>query len=165
MATHEHMPISELLTKYPRRRCAILPALHAAQAKHRHLSDEAIAEVAEQLELTTTEVTAVASFYHMLHLEPVGQYVIDVCTSMPCGLLGGEELVEHLQGKLGIELGETTPDGKFTLRECECLGACDGGPVVHINDREHRDLTPERLDAILKELGHSGGEGTGEANG
>jgi len=164
MATHGHEPIEELLAKYPRKRCAILPALHAAQAERGHLSDEAIAEVAEQLELTTTEVAAVASFYHMLHLEPVGEYVIDVCTSMPCALLGGEELADHLKGKLGIDLGQTTPDGKFTLRETECLGACDGGPVVHINDREYRNLTPERLDAILAELGHGDGEGTDEAN-
>ena len=159
MAAQEHKPTDELLARYPRKRCAILPALHAAQVKHGYLSDEAIAEVAEQLDLGTTEVRAVASFYHMLHLEPVGEYVIDVCTSMPCGLLGGEELVDHLKGRLGIELGATTPDGKFTLREVECLGACDGGPVVHINHEEHRNLTPERLDAILAELGHDGGEG------
>jgi NADH-quinone oxidoreductase subunit E len=159
MTTQEHTPIEELLPKYPRKRCAILPALHAAQAKHGYLSEEAIAEVAQQLDLSTTEVTAVASFYHMLHLEPVGEYVIDVCTSMPCALLGGEELVDHLKGTLRIELGETTPDGKFTLRETECLGACDGGPVVHINDREYRNLTPERLDEILAELGFNGGEG------
>ncbi len=159
MAAEEHEPISELLTRYPRKRCAILPALRAAQEKRGRLDDEAIAKVAEQLDLTTTEVTAVASFYHMFHLEPVGQYVIHVCTSMPCGLLGGEQLVDYLKGKLGIHVGETTPDGKFTLREVECLGACDGGPVMHINDREHRNVTPERIDAILTELGYDGGEG------
>ena len=152
MATTEHEPIEKLLAKYPRKRCAILPALHAAQAKHGYLSEAAVAEVAQQLEVTTTEVAGVASFYHMLHLEPVGKYVIDVCTSMPCGLLGGEALVDHLRGKLGIEVGETTSDGLFTLREVECLGACDGGPVMHVNEREYRNLTPERLDEILAEL-------------
>ena len=158
MATTEHRPISELLTRYPRKRCAILPALHGAQAKHGHLSEEAIAEVAEGLDMTATEVIAVASFYHMLHLEAVGEYVIDVCTSMPCGLLGGEDVVEHLKGRLGIDLHETTPDGKFTLRETECLGACDGGPVVHINEREYRNVTLRQLDEILAELERGGGE-------
>lgn len=146
--------VEELTRRYPRRRSAVLPLLKRAQERYGYLADEAIAEVADKLGLTTTEVREVASFYHMLHLKPVGQHIIEFCTNISCLLCGGEELFEYAQEKLGISEGETTKDGRFTLFEAECLGYCDQAPMMQIDGVVYGHLTKEKIDQILCSLGY-----------
>lgn len=137
---------------YPDRRSAIMPALYAVQESEGHISEDAMAEVAKLLEIPASDVGGVASFYSMYFRKPVGRYVLDVCKTLSCSLLGAEHLVEHLSKKLGIKVGETTPDGMFTLRTVECLGDCGNAPVMMVGDTYYENLTPEKLDSLLDEL-------------
>ena len=138
--------------RYPHPQSALMPALDIVQREFGWLPSEALAEVGELLGLTPAEVLSVASFYTLYHRRPVGKYLIQVCTNISCSLLGAEHLLEHLQRKLGIGPGETTPDGRFTLVEVECLGSCGTAPVMQINDRYYEGLTVDKVDAILAEL-------------
>lgn len=145
--------ITQLKGRYPQPRSALLPALHLAQREHDGwLSDELMAEVAEVMDLPPTEVRSVASFYTMFNRRPVGEYLVQVCTNLSCSLLGAEHIAEHLKRRLGIKVGETTPDGLFTLLEVECLGSCGTAPMMQINDTYYENLTVERVDEILAEL-------------
>jgi NADH-quinone oxidoreductase E subunit len=150
--------ITQLKARYPYARSALLPALHLAQREHDGwLSDELMAEVAEVMDLPPTEVRSVVSFYTMFNRRPVGKHLVQVCTNLSCSLLGAEHIVEHLKHKLGTEVGETTPDGLFTLLEVECLGSCGTAPMMQINDTYYESLTVERVDEILTKLAE--GEG------
>jgi len=150
--------ITQLKARYPYARSALLPALHLAQREHDGwLSDELMAEVAEVMGLPPTEVRSVVSFYTMFNRQPVGKHLVQVCTNLSCSLLGAEHIVEHLKHKLGTEVGETTPDGLFTLLEVECLGSCGTAPMMQINDTYYEGLTVERVDEILAKLAE--GEG------
>jgi NADH-quinone oxidoreductase subunit E len=145
--------IARLEERYPQAKSALLPALHLAQREHGGwLSDEVMAEVAQVMGLPPAEVRSVTSFYTMFNRQPVGKYLVQVCTNISCSLLGAEHIVEHLKRKLGIEVGETTPGGLFTLLEVECLGSCGTAPMMQVNDAYHENLTVERVDAILAEL-------------
>ncbi len=144
--------IQSLMQKYPRKRSALIPALHLVQKEEGYLSKETIREVAQMFDLAPNEVNEVVSFYTMLYKKPVGKYVIQVCTNISCLLCNAEEIMEHLTRKLGIRPGETTPDKKYTLVEVECLGSCGTSPVIQINDQYHEELTPEKLDKILDSL-------------
>lgn len=147
--------IDRELTKYPadQRRAAVMSALRIAQDENGWLSKETIAEVAAYLGIPDIAALEVATFYNMYDLEPVGKYKITVCTNISCMLRDAYGIVEHLEHKLGIHCGETTADGKFTLREGECMGACGGAPLLHINNKDMREfLTNEKLDALLEEL-------------
>jgi NADH-quinone oxidoreductase subunit E len=116
------------------------------------LPDRAFDEVAAVMELPPTLVASVATFYTMLYRRPVGRHVIQVCTNVACSLLGAEHLVEYLSRKLGVRPGETTPDGRITLLEVECLGSCGTAPVLQLGDRVHEGLTEEAIDQILAGL-------------
>jgi NADH-quinone oxidoreductase subunit E len=144
--------IDALIQKYPRKRSALIPSLQLAQGEARYLSPDVIREIAGIFELTPNEVFEVASFYTMLYKKPVGTYVVQVCTNISCLLRDSDSIMAHLQQRLGIKPGETTPDGKFTLMEVECLASCGTAPVVQINDEYHEDLTPATLDLILDSL-------------
>jgi NADH-quinone oxidoreductase subunit E len=145
--------IAQLEDRYPQAKSALLPVLHLAQREHGGwLSDEVMAEVAQLMGLPPAEVRSVASFYTMFNRKPVGKYLVQVCTNIACSLLGAEHVVEHLKRKLGIEVGETTPDGLFTLLEVECLGSCGTAPMMQVNDTYYENLTVERVDEILAEL-------------
>ncbi len=144
--------IKAVREKYPDPRSALLPALDIAQREHGWLSAEVMGDVADLMGLAPVEVGSVASFYTMFHRRPVGRYHIQVCTNVSCSLLGAEHLVEHLKHKLGIKVGETTPDKLFTLTTVECLGSCGTAPVMQINDTYYENLTAERIDEILAEL-------------
>lgn len=144
--------IEALIVRYPRRRSALLPALELAQEEIGYLAPDAIRAVAEIFELTPNEVYEVASFYTMLFKQPVGRYVIQVCTNISCLLCNSEEIVAHLVKRLGIKPGETTPDHKFTLMEVECLASCGTAPVVQINEDYHENLTLQKIDEILDTL-------------
>lgn len=147
--------VKEMLARYPsdQRESAIMPALWLAQKRFEFLPQEAIELVARSLEVSETDVAAVASFYTMYHLEPVGRHVLQVCCTLSCSLMGGEKIVQILERKLGIRVGETTPDGRFTLKKVECLAACGRAPMMQVNERAyHYDLTEDGLDRILDEL-------------
>ena len=143
------------LTKYPadRRQAAVMSALRIAQAEKGWLSNETIAWVADYLGIPAIAAMEVATFYNMYELEPVGRHKITVCTNISCMLRDSDAIVDHLKQRLGIGFNETTPDGKFTLKEGECRGTCGGAPLFHINNtRMCEFLTPDKVDDILKEL-------------
>ena len=142
----------EIVALYPSRRSAMLPLLHLAQEQDGYLTDEAMAEVAELTGTTPAEVRGTASFYDMFHLEPVGRYVVGVCTNIACLLRGGEELLEHASAVLGCAVGGTSADGLFTLEETECLADCNIAPVVQVNHRYVRTTTPEAFDGLIEDL-------------
>lgn len=142
----------ELVSLYPSRRSAMLPLLHLCQEQDGYLTDEAMAEVAELTGTTPAEVRGTASFYDMFHLEPVGRYVVGVCTNIACLLRGGEELLAHASEVLGCAVGATSDDGLFTLEETECLADCNIAPVVQVNHRYVRTTTPEAFDGLVADL-------------
>ncbi len=144
--------IQDLIAKYPQSRSALIPSLRIAQDEIGYLPPSAMQEIAGIFGLSSNEVNEVASFYTMLFKKPVGKYVIQVCTNISCLLRDSEEIMTHLQKRLGIKPGETTSDGRFTLVEVECLASCGTAPVVQINENYHENLTPEKLDSILDSL-------------
>lgn len=142
----------DLVLLYPVKRSAMLPMLHLAQEQDGYLSAEGILEVATRLELSEADVRGTAAFYEMFHLEPVGKYVVGICTNVSCLLAGGEELLEHAEKKLGCAVGRTSSDGLFTLEETECLADCNIAPVVQVNHRFVRTTTPEAFDEMIDEV-------------
>jgi len=144
--------IKQIRGKYPDPRSALLPALYVAQREHGWLSPEVMRDVAEVMELPPTEVASVTSFYTLFNRQPVGENLVQVCTNISCSLLGAEHIVEYLKNKLGIDVGETTLDNKFTLVTVECLGSCGTAPMMQINDTYYENLTEEKIDRILAEL-------------
>jgi NADH-quinone oxidoreductase subunit E len=143
---------AEVLPRYPNKRAATLPVLHAIEAKHNWIPYQAIEEAGAFLGLNPAEVLDTASFYEMFHLQPKGKYLIMVCQSISCELLGNETLMHKLEQKLGIEAGQTTDDGKFTLTHAECLGSCGTAPCALVNEKLHENLTVENLDRIIDSL-------------
>jgi NADH-quinone oxidoreductase subunit E len=145
--------IRKIREEYPDPESALLPALSLAQRDYGGwLPEEAFDEVAEVMDLPATYVASVASFYTMLYRKPVGQHLIQVCTNLSCSLLGAEQLLDYIGNKLGIGVGETTQDGKFTLLEVECLGSCGTAPMMQVDDRYYENLTQDKIDHILAEL-------------
>ena len=142
----------DLVALYPEPRSALIPLCHLAQEQDGWLRPEAIEEIAELCGVTAAEVRGTASFYDMLHIEPVGTYVVSVCTNIACMLGGALELLEHAEGALGVRAGATTPDGVFTLHEAECLADCDRTPCVQVNHRYVGAQTPESFDRLLVDL-------------
>ena len=143
------------LTKYPadQRQAAVMSALRIVQTERGWLSKESITEVAQYLGMPEIAAMEVATFYNMYDLSPVGKYKVTICTNISCMLRGSDEIVNHLQQKLGVGFNEITPDGKFCLKEGECMGCCGGAPLMHVNNTQmHEFLTTEKVDAILEEL-------------
>jgi len=141
-----------LLSRYPDKDAVILPALHLAQKEQGYVSDGAIIHIAELLGTSPARIEGVATFYTMYNRKPVGKYHVQICRNISCSLLGAEHLIGHVSKKLGVQPGETTPDGKFTLTKVECLGSCGTAPVMQVNDDYHENLNEERIDAILDNL-------------
>jgi NADH-quinone oxidoreductase E subunit len=142
----------QLVALYPEPRSALIPLCHLAQEQDGWLRPEAVSEIAELCGVTAAEVQGTATFYDMLHTEPVGTYVVSVCTNIACMLNGALELLEHAESSLGIRHGGTTPDGVFTLEESECLADCDRTPCVQVNHRYMGAQTPESFDALVADL-------------
>ncbi len=143
------------LTKYPadKRLAAVMSALRIVQTELGWLSKESISDIAKYLGVPDIAVLEVATFYNMYDLQPVGKYKISICTNISCMLRDSDVIVEHLQTKLGVGFNEVTADGKFCLKEAECMGACGGAPLLAVNNHTmHEFLTPEKVDAILQEL-------------
>jgi len=147
--------IDHWISKYPedQKQSAVLPALMLVQEAHGGwLTDELMQAVAKYLEMSDIAVYEIAAFYSMYELKPVGKYKLAVCTNISCMLAGCDKIVDHLKQKLKINFGETTPDGKFSLKEVECLGACANAPVIHMGHQYYENLTPEKIDKLLDEL-------------
>jgi NADH-quinone oxidoreductase subunit E len=142
---------AEMLTHYPTKRSVLVPTLLYAQDEVGYLSDEVIQEIAQRVELSELEVRNVISYYSMLTTKPRGRYNVQVCTNIACLLRGGEEILDHCKMKLGIGHKGTTPDGMFSLEEVECIGACSWAPAAQVNYDFHENLTPEKMDRVLKE--------------
>ena len=144
--------ISRIKKRYPegKQKSALLPVLHLAQAEFGGwLSSETMDYVASVLNILPVEVYEVASFYSMFNLSPVGKCVIEVCRTGPCWLMGAEDLVNYLEKKLDIKVGETTADGMFTLKTVECLAACGTAPIIQVGETYHENLNIEKVDAML----------------
>jgi NADH-quinone oxidoreductase subunit E len=144
--------VQELVARYPDPRSASLPALRLAQERHGYLTPEALRETADALGVTPAFCQAVASFYDMLHLEPVGRHMVEVCTNLACALAGAKGVVDALAEELGIEPGETTEDGEITFRTVECLGGCGYATVVSVDERYRHNVNAENAAEIVKEL-------------
>jgi NADH-quinone oxidoreductase subunit E len=143
------------IAKYPadQKRSAVMAALVIAQDEKGWLSPETLEQVAAYLDMPAVAVLEVASFYNMYDLHPVGKYKLTVCTNLPCALSGGGQAAEYVKQKLGIDFNETTADGKFTLKEGECMGACGDAPVMLVNNKRMCSwMTPEQIDKLLDEL-------------
>ncbi len=145
--------IESIVARYPHKRSAVLPLLFIAQDEYGYLTDAAMREVADLLDLPPTDVFEVAGFYSLLYEQPVGTWVLQVCDDVPCAFCGAEDLIVALQEKLGIAVDQTTPDGMFTLQRVKCLADCDHAPVLQANLEYYHDLTtPEKVEAVLAEL-------------
>jgi len=144
--------IQTIAARYPQRRSAVMPALRLAQERYGWLSPDAFREVGEALDLTPAYCKAVASFYDMFHLEPVGRHMIEVCTNVSCALVGAQQVLEAFEEELGVHAGDTTEDGAFTLRTIECAGGCGWGTVVSVDHRYREPVNPEDVPAIVEEL-------------
>jgi NADH-quinone oxidoreductase E subunit len=143
---------NEVVKRYPEKRSALIPILHEVQAEVGYLSPAAIEWVAGFLGLSPADVMSVASFYDMLNLEPVGKHMIYVCQNLSCSLLGAEHLIRHLENRLGIRMGETTPDGLVTLKRMECLASCGTAPAMQVDGIFYERMTPQKLDELLEKL-------------
>lgn len=144
--------IESLKTEYETKQSALIPALHVAQADQGWLSEETQGEVAKLLDLTPQSVREVVTFYTMFHQKPVGKYLLQVCRNLSCCLRGGHKLQKQIEERLGIQEGETTLDGRFTLVSVECLGSCGTAPVLMVNERYHEGVTPQDIERLLTEL-------------
>jgi NADH-quinone oxidoreductase subunit E len=140
------------IARYPRRRGALLPALHLVQQELGHVGRETAVELAAIFEIEPVDVMEVVTFYNMFHSEPTGRHHVCVCTNLPCSLRGARDLLRALEAHLGIRSGETTPDARITLEHEECLGACAYAPMMRIDDTYHEDLDVEQAKRILAEL-------------
>ncbi|TVP85620.1 MAG: NADH-quinone oxidoreductase subunit E [Thioalkalivibrio sp.] len=155
LSEHVREEIDTWLARYPedQRRSAVLAALRAVQHEEGYLSVPMMDAVAEYMRIPAMEVYEAGSFYSMYELKPVGRHTIAVCDNISCMLRGADRIIEHLETKLGVRLGESTPDGRFYLkREEECLAACCGAPMMQVDHVYHENLTPERVDEILDKL-------------
>jgi NADH-quinone oxidoreductase E subunit len=142
----------KILSRYPNKRAALLPVLNLAQELRGWLSPETLTRVAEQLELTPAYVRSVATFYTMFATRPVGKYLIQVCAGIGCDLCGAEAVVERLLELTKTRLGETSEDGRYTVMEVECLGACGFATAVQVNDSVYENVKAENVEGLLKEL-------------
>jgi NADH-quinone oxidoreductase subunit E len=152
LSAHVREEIDHWLTKFPadRSRSAVISALHAVMHEKGHLPTESMDAVAAYLGIPPIQVYEAATFYSMFETDPTGRHHISVCTNISCMLCGGESILEHIQRRLGIQVGESTPDGRFYLKqEEECLAACNGAPMMMVNHVYFENLTPEKVDRIL----------------
>lgn len=144
--------VEEAISRYPKPETALLPCLHLCQEALRHVPLEFQAFIAERLGFSPAHVRGVVTFYEMYSEKPLGKYLLQVCRTLPCMLAGSEKLLDHLQRKLRLNVGDSSHDGRFTLITVECLACCDGGPALMINETLHRRVSIEDADRILAEL-------------
>ncbi len=152
--------VREIIARYPegKQKSALLPVLHLAQEVYGWLSPETMDYVASLLQIEPIEVYEVATFYSMYNLKPVGKYLFEVCQTGPCMISGSDDIVEYIKHRLGINVGETTPDGLFTLKTVECLGACGYAPMMQLGKHYKEHLTREKVDQIIEDCRKQAGQ-------
>ncbi|MFM7093913.1 MAG: NADH-quinone oxidoreductase subunit NuoE [Actinomycetota bacterium] len=143
---------NEIIARYPRPKSALIPLLHLSQEQNGWVTDDAMKHIAELVGVTPAEVLGTASFYEMFKFEPVGKYVINICGTMSCALMGSEELLHHAEHRLGIKAGGTTSDGMFTIEHAECQAACTEAPCLQVNYRYRFRMTTAQLDSLIDDL-------------
>jgi NADH-quinone oxidoreductase subunit E len=141
-----------ILASYPEQRSAVMPLLYVASREHRYVTEDAMKEVAELVGISASQVLSVASFYTMYKREPVGDYLISVCTSISCHLLGGDQVLDAASSAAGVANGETTDDGRISVERAECIGACGGAPAVQVNYELIEGITPDKVTALISWL-------------
>ena len=142
----------EIIAKYPRPKSALIPLLHLSQEQNGYITREAMQHLGELVGVTSAEVYGTATFYEMFKFEPIGKYLINICRTMSCALMGANELMHHAEKKLGVNAGGTTPDGMFTLAHAECQAACTEAPTLQVNYRYRLRVTPTDLDNLIDNL-------------
>jgi NADH-quinone oxidoreductase subunit E len=151
--TPEYLGIAnEIISRYPVKKSALIPLLHLAQEQSGYITDEAMEQVAELVDVTPAEVLGTCSFYEMFKRHPVGKYVVNICTNISCQLLGAEELLHHAEKSLEVTAGGTTSDGTFTLEDVECLAACTEAPCLQVNYRYFNKVTNSDFDQLINDL-------------
>jgi NADH-quinone oxidoreductase subunit E len=142
----------EIIARYPRKKSALIPLVHLSQEQNGYVTQEAMRHVAELIDVTPAEVYGTASFYEMFRFEPTGKYLINICGTMSCALLGGHDLMHHAEHTLGVKAGSTTPDGLITLQHAECQAACTEAPTLQVNYRHRFRVTPDDFDQLVDDL-------------
>jgi len=142
----------EIIARYPKRKSALIPLVHLSQQQNGYVTDEAMRHVAELIDVTPAEVYGTASFYEMFRFEPTGKYLINMCGTLSCALMGANELMHHAEHTLGIKAGGTTPDGLITLQHAECQAACTEAPTLQVNYRHRFRVTPADFDQLVDDL-------------
>jgi NADH-quinone oxidoreductase subunit E len=143
---------ADMITHYPVKRSLLVPFLLYTQDEYGYITDEVVEELSRRLEITELDIRNVISYYSMLRLKPAGKYNVQICTNICCLLRGGEQMLQHVRGKLGVPVNKgITSDGVFSVEEVECIGACSWAPAMQVNYDFHDDLTPEKIDQILAE--------------
>jgi NADH-quinone oxidoreductase subunit E len=155
LTTERERELKDILSRYPTKMAATIPLLHLCQEQNGWISDEVIDFVATTLTLPTSHVKGVVTFYTLFNQKPVGKHQVWVCRTLPCALRGAYDVLHQCEKKLGIHAGETTPDGKVTLRTAECLASCGTAPMMQVDKEYHENLTAERVDEILRRLQES----------
>ncbi|HRB04077.1 MAG TPA: NAD(P)H-dependent oxidoreductase subunit E [Ilumatobacteraceae bacterium] len=149
---HNLVVAKEIIARYPKKKSALIPLVHLSQQQNGHVTDEAMRHIADLIDCTPAEVYGTATFYEMFRFEPTGKYLINMCGTMSCALLGAAELMHHAEESLGIKAGSTTSDGLFTLQHAECQAACTEAPTLQVNYRHRYRVTPEDFDTLVEEL-------------
>jgi NADH-quinone oxidoreductase subunit E len=153
LSAERERELTDILSRYPNKMAACIPALHLCQeANGNHVDDDVIRFVAERLELSTAHVKGVVTFYSLFNQKPVGKHQVWVCRTLSCALRGSDRLLQHCEKKLGIHVGETTKDGRVTLRTAECLASCGTAPMMQVDKTYYENLTPEEVDRVLDRL-------------
>jgi NADH-quinone oxidoreductase subunit E len=142
----------DIIARYPRKKSALIPLVHLSQEQNGYVTEEAMRHVAELIDVTPAEVLGTASFYEMFRFEPTGKYLVNICGTLSCALMGADELMHHAEHKLGIKAGSTTADGVFTLQHAECQAACTEAPCLQVNYRHRFRVTTAELDTLLDDL-------------
>ncbi len=153
LSDEEKREIDEESTRYENRQAVCIDALRIVQRHRGWVSDESLQDLAEYLDMTPAELDGVSTFYNLVFRKPVGKHVVLLCDSITCWIMGYERVREQLRASLGVDMGETTSDGKFTVLPIVCLGTCDHAPAMMVDDDLHRDLQPEQIEGILGKYG------------
>ncbi len=156
LSTENEALANDIIARYPRKKSALIPLLHLAQEQDGHVTDSAMAHIAELCDVTAAEVLGTCSFYEMFKRHEVGKYLVNVCTNISCMLLGGEELLEHVESTLAVKHGGTTDDGLFTVEDYECIAACTEAPCLQVNYRYFPRISNDEFDELVADL-RSGG--------
>jgi NADH-quinone oxidoreductase subunit E len=144
--------MTEILARYPTRRAATIPLLHLCQDQDGYVSEEAMVFVADKVGTSAAQVKGVVTFYTLFNTEPVGKHQVWVCKTLSCALRGAQDIIGHCEKKLGVHIGETTKDGKVTLRTAECLASCGTAPMMQVDKKYYENLTPAEVDKILDRI-------------